>query len=197
MGSIRDKVAIIGMGCTTFGELWNKSEEDLLVEAVYEAYEDAGVEPQDIQAAWLGNVRTAMRGSALSIPLKLEYIPITRVENQCCSGTDAFRNACYAVAAGVYNLVLVVGFEKLKDAGPERLRARYCYPDLFPQVPLGLPAQEFALKATRYFHDYGLSYEEGKRMLARIAVKNHHNGTMSPKAQFRKEITIEQAMNAQ
>jgi len=196
MGSIRDKVAIIGMGCTEFGELWKKSEEDLMVEAVYEAYEDAGVEPKDIQAAWLGNARTGMRGAALSIPLKLEYIPITRVENQCCSGTDAFRNACYAVAAGIYNVVLVVGFEKLKDAGPERLRARYLYPDLFPQVPLGLPAQEFALKATRYFYDYGLTYEEGKRMLARIAVKNHHNGTMSPKAQFRREITIEQAMNA-
>jgi acetyl-CoA C-acetyltransferase len=196
MAGIKDKVAIIGMGCTSFGELWNKSEDDLLVEAAYEAYEDAGVEPKDIQAAWLGNARTAMRGAALAIPLKLEYIPITRVENQCCSGTDAFRNACYAIAAGVYDLVLVAGFEKLKDAGPERLRARYLYPDLFPQVPLGLPAQEFALKATRYFHDYGLSYEDGKRMLSRIAVKNHHNGTMSPKAHFRKEITIEQAMNA-
>jgi len=196
MEGIKDKVAIIGMGCTNFGELWNKSEDDLLVEAAYEAYEDAGVEPKDIQAAWLGNARTAMRGAALAIPLKLEYIPITRVENQCCSGTDAFRNACYAIAAGVYDIVLVAGFEKLKDAGPERLRARYLYPDLFPQVPLGLPAQEFALKATRYFHDYGLSYEDGKWMLSRIAVKNHHNGTMSPKAHFRREITIEQAMNA-
>jgi len=196
MESIKDKVAIIGMGCTKFGELWDKSEDDLLIEAAYEAYEDAGVEPKDIQAAWLGNARTAMRGAALAIPLKLEYIPITRVENQCCSGTDAFRNACYAVAAGVYDIVLVAGFEKLKDAGPERLRARYLYPDLFPQVPIGLPAQEFALKATRYFHDYGLSYEDGKRMLSRISVKNHHNGTMSPKAHFRREITIEQAMNA-
>jgi acetyl-CoA C-acetyltransferase len=196
MESIKDKVAIIGMGCTKFGELWEKSEDDLLVEAAYEAYEDAGIEPKDIQAAWLGNARTAMRGAALAIPLKLEYIPITRVENQCCSGTDAFRNACYAVAAGVYDVVLVAGFEKLKDAGPERLRARYLYPDLFPQVPLGLPAQEFALKATRYFYDYGLSYEDGKKMLSRIAFKNHHNGTMSPKAHFRREITIEQAMNA-
>jgi acetyl-CoA C-acetyltransferase len=196
MESIKDKVAIIGMGCTKFGELWEKSEDDLLIEAAYEAYEDAGIEPKDIQAAWLGNARTAMRGAALAIPLKLEYIPITRVENQCCSGTDAFRNACYAVAAGVYDVVLVAGFEKLKDAGPERLRARYLYPDLFPQVPLGLPAQEFALKATRYFYDYGLSYEDGKKMLSRIAFKNHHNGTMSPKAHFRREITIEQAMNA-
>jgi acetyl-CoA C-acetyltransferase len=196
MEGIKDRVAIIGMGCTQFGELWDRSEEDLLVEAVHEAFEDAGVEPKDIQAAWLGNARTAMRGAALAIPLKLEYIPISRVENQCCSGTDAFRNACYAVAAGVYDLALVVGFEKLKDAGPERLRARYLYPDLFPQVPLGLPAQEFALKATRYFHDYGLSFEEGKQMLSRIAVKNHHNGTMSPKAHFRREITIEQAMKA-
>jgi acetyl-CoA C-acetyltransferase len=196
MESIRDKVAIVGMGCTHFGELWDKSEDDLLIEAAYEAYEDAGIDPKDVQAAWLGNVRTAMRGAALAIPLKLEYIPISRVENQCASGTDAFRNACYAIAAGVYDVVMVAGFEKMKDAGPERLRARYCYPDLFPQVPLGLPAQEFALKATRYFHDYGLSYEEGKKILSRIAVKNHHNGTMSPKAHFRKEITLEQAMKA-
>lgn len=196
MDGIKDKVAIVGMGCSKFGELWEKSEEDLIVEAVYEAYEDAGIEPKDIQAAWLGNVRTAMRGSALAIPLKLEYIPISRVENQCCSGTDAFRNACYAVAAGVYDIVLVVGFEKLKDAGPERMTARYNYPDIFPQVPIGLAAQEFALKATRYFHDYKLSFEEGKKMLSRIAVKNHHNGTMSPKAHFQREITIEQAMKA-
>jgi acetyl-CoA C-acetyltransferase len=193
---LKDKIAIIGMGCSKFGELWDKSEEDLIVEAAYEAYEDAGVEPKDIQAAWLGNVRTALRGAALAIPLKLEYIPISRVENQCCSGTDAFRNACYSVAAGIYDLVLVVGFEKLKDAGPERLRGRYVYPDLTPQVPIGLPAHEFALKASRYFHDYKLSYEEGKQMLSRIAVKNHHNGTMSPKAHFKKEITVEQAMNA-
>ncbi len=196
MEGIKDKVAIVGMGCSQFGELWEKSEEDLIVEAVYEAYEDAGIDPKDIQAAWLGNVRTAMRGSALAIPLKLEFIPISRVENQCCSGTDAFRNACYAVAAGVYDIVLVVGFEKLKDAGPERMTARYNYPDIFPQVPIGLAAQEFALKGTRYFHDYKLSFEDGKRMLSKIAVKNHHNGMMSPKAQFHKEITIEQAMKA-
>ncbi|HOE17039.1 MAG TPA: acetyl-CoA acetyltransferase [Syntrophorhabdaceae bacterium] len=196
MESLKDKVAIVGMGCTQFGELWEKSEEDLIVEAAYEAYEDAGIDPKRIQAAWLGNVRTAMRGSALAIPLKLDYIPVTRVENQCCAGTDAFRNACFAIAAGVYDIVLVIGFEKLKDGGPERLTARYNYPDIFPQVPIGLPAQEFALKGTRYFHDYGLSFEEGKKMLSRIAVKNHHNGTMSPKAQFRREITLEQAMKA-
>jgi acetyl-CoA C-acetyltransferase len=196
MESMKDKVAIIGMGCTKFGELWDKSEEDMIVEAAYEAYEDAGIEGKDIQAAWLGNVRTASRGSALAIPLKLEYIPITRVENLCCSGIDAFRNACFAVAAGVHDIVLAFGFEKLKDGGTERLRARRRYPDLLPQVPVGIPAQEFALKGTRYFHDYNLSFEEGKKMLSRIAVKNHHNGSLSPKAMFRKEITLEQAMNA-
>ncbi|HBE45561.1 MAG TPA: acetyl-CoA acetyltransferase, partial [Deltaproteobacteria bacterium] len=196
MESIKDKVAIVGMGCTQFGELWDKSEEDLIVEAAYEAYEDAGIDPKRIQAAWLGNVRTASRGSALAIPLKLEYIPITRVENLCCSGMDAFRNACFAVAGGVYDIVLVLGFEKLKDGGTERLRARRRYPDLFPQVPVGIPAQEFALKATRYFHDYNLSFEEGKKMLSRISVKNHYNGSLHPKAMYQRKITLEQVMNS-
>lgn len=194
MGSIKDRVAIIGMGCTKFGERWDCDAYDLMVEAAYEAYEDAGVEPKDIQAAWVGTTGSGTRGTFLAYPLKFDYIPITRIENACATATDAFRNAAYAVAAGIYDIVLVVGVEKLKDSG---------YAGLAPYKPKGSeveppvpPPVQFALAATRYFHHYGLTYEEGKRTLAQIAVKNHHNGTLNPKAHFQREITIEQVLNA-
>jgi len=198
MEGIKDRVAIIGMGCTKFGERWDKSAEDLMVEAAYEAYEDAGIDPKDIQAAWLGMQYSfgSARGTMLAHALKLNYIPITRVENACCTGTDAFRNACYAVAAGIYDLALVVGVEKLKDSGLSGLpvsQAPFWTSRVEP--PIAAPVQ-FALAGTRYFHHYGLSYEEGKKTLAKIAVKNHHHGSKNPRAHFQKEITIEQALNA-
>ncbi len=197
---IKDKVAIIGMGCVKFGENWEQSAADMIIDAVYEAYEDAGVEPKDIQAAWIGTCQAGVRGTQLAIPLKLEYIPITRLENACATASDAFRNACYGVAAGVYDVVLAVGVEKTKDTGFSGLETTYSRHIsqgtwLDPEVFVGMPAQ-FALAASRYFYRYGLSYEEGKQTLAKISVKSHHNGTLSPKAHLRREITVEQAVNA-
>ncbi|MDP2953881.1 MAG: acetyl-CoA acetyltransferase, partial [Chloroflexota bacterium] len=161
MPGIKDRVAIIGMGCTKFGEHWNKSIEDLMVEAAYEAYEDAGIEPKDIQAAWVGTLASGRTGQILAHALKLEYIPISRMENACATGTDAFRNACYAVAAGIYDIVLAAGVEKLKDSGISGLPANpeISTSEVLPSTP---PPSQFALAATRYFHKYGLSYEEGK-----------------------------------
>lgn len=198
MQGIRDRVAVIGAGCSKFGELWDKSEEDLMVEACHEAFEDAGISNKDIQAAWYGTSYTGFTGQMLAHAIKLEYIPVTRVENACATGTDAFRNACYAVAAGIYDIVLACGVEKLKDSGYTGLDMSRFLPDgskvsMTPRVP---PPSQFALSAVRYFHAYGLSYDEGKRTLAKIAVKNHHNGTLSPKAHFQREITVDQALNA-
>ncbi|MFA4911784.1 MAG: acetyl-CoA acetyltransferase, partial [Desulfobacteria bacterium] len=99
-GSIKDRVAIVGMGCTKFGERWDASAEDLIVEAAYEAYEDAGIDPKDINAAWVGTL-WGLTGMAASKPLKLNYIPITRVENGCATGSEAIRNAAYSIAAGI------------------------------------------------------------------------------------------------
>lgn len=197
MRGIKDRVAIVGMGCTNFGELWDKSFSDLVVEACYEAFEDAGIEPKDIQAAWVGTTRSYRMGVTLTYPLKLQYIPVTRVENACATGTDAFRNACYAVAAGIYDIVLACGVEKLKESGFAGLPGwEEVYTSGLDVLLLTPPPVQFALAATRYFYHYGLSHEEGKRTLAKIAVKNHHNGTLCPKAHLRREITIEQAMNA-
>jgi len=194
MEGIKDRVAIIGMGCTKFGERWDVDGTDLLVEACYEAYEDAGIDAKDIEAAWLGTVGTFSTGQPLARALKLNYIPITRVENACATATDAFRNASYAVAAGIYDIVLAAGVEKQKDSGFTGL-AGAAPPGTQVEPPVPPPSQ-FALAATRYFHHYGIPYEEGKRILAQIAVKNHHNGAMHPKAHLRREITVEQALNA-
>jgi acetyl-CoA C-acetyltransferase len=194
MRGIKDRVAIIGMGCTKFGERWDASAADLMVEACYEAFADAGLEAKDIQAAWLGTVSSFRTGQPLAEALKLDYIPITRVENACATATDAFRNACYAVAAGIYDIVLAVGVEKLKDSGfsglaiPESPGS-----DVNPPTP---PPAQFAMAATRYFHQYEIPYDEGRRTLAQIAVKNHHNGTLNPRAHFQREITTEQVVNA-
>lgn len=197
---IKDRVAIIGMGCVKFGENWSQSAADMIIEAAYEAYEDAGIEPKDIEAAWVGTTQAGVRGNQLAVPLKLEYIPITRIENACVTGTDAFRNACYGVASGAYDIALALGVEKIKDTGYSGLETSYSRHKaqdtwVDPEVFVGMPAQ-FALAATRYFYRYGLSPEEGKRTLAKISAKSHHNGTMSPKAHLRREVTVEQVMNA-
>lgn len=191
---IKDRVAVVGMGCSKFGERWESGIDDLLVEAGYEAFEDAGLEPKDIQAAWVGIQNGINSGKVLSHALKFEYIPITRVENHCCTGTDAFRNACYAVAAGIYDIVYAQGVEKLKDSGFSGLDTSLERgSEVAPPVP---PPSQFALAAVRYMQHYGYSYEQLKRALGLIAVKNHHNGSLNPKAHFQKEITLEQAINA-
>ncbi len=196
MAGIKDRVAIVGMGCTKFGEHWDKDLTDLVVDACYEAFEDAGIDSKDIKAAWYGTVEGGLTGALLGTALKLDYIPVTHTENMCCTGTDTFRNACYAVASGVYDMVLACGAEKLKDHW-----GGFSTDDLGPwnrsMVQWDLPpASQFAQYAVRYFHHYGLSYEEGKRVLAHISVKNHHNGTFNPRAHFQREITIEQVLNA-
>jgi acetyl-CoA C-acetyltransferase len=198
MSGITDKIAIVGMGCTKFGEHWDKGLEDLIVEAALEAFSDAQIEAKDIEAAWFGMqyaIGTA-RGTPLAYALKLDYIPVTRVENACCTGTDAFRNACFGVASGMYETALVVGVEKIKDSGLSGLPVSYA-PIWGSRVEPPVPAPvQFALAATRYFANYGLSYEEGKRLLAKIAVKNHKNGVKHPKAHLRREIGLEDALKA-
>ncbi len=199
MESIKDKVAIIGMGCTKFGELFGKDADDMIVEATYEALEDAGVEMKDIQAAWVGTGMSGCTGATIASPLQLQYIPVTRVENACATGCESNRGAAFAIAAKVYDLVLVVGYEKLKDAGFGGLGAAVpgkLHPVLDAGAIVGGGPARYALAATRYFYRYGLSREEGKRTLAKISVKSHYNGSRNPKAHLRREATKEQVMNA-
>jgi acetyl-CoA C-acetyltransferase len=204
---IKDKVAIIGMGCTKFGELWDKSADDLMVEAFDEALKDAGIEKKDIQAAWQGNqlleVNIGSSAIPLSTALKLPYIPVTRVENLCASGTEALRGACYAIASGACDIALALGVEKVKDLGYGGLPA--ANDEIMAFGPLGkhiYPSWNntnpgmFAMMAIRYFDRYGIDIEEGRKTLAKISVKSHHNGSLSPKAHLRREITVEDVLKA-
>ena len=197
-GSIKDRVAIVGMGCTKFGERWDASADDLLVEAAYEAFEDAGIGPEDIQAAWVGTAKSGETGEMLSGPLKLPYLPITRLENACATASDAFRNGCYAIAAGIYDIVLAIGVDKFKDIGVGGLPpAGSSIPShaLASDSTYAAPAN-FAMLATTYFARYGLSFEEGKHMMARVSWKSHRNGALSPKAHFQREVSMETILNA-
>jgi acetyl-CoA C-acetyltransferase len=191
-GSIKDRVAIVGMGCTRFGTLWDKGPSDLIVEAVNEACEEAGVELKDVEAIWAGTL-FSVGGRTVSEPLRIQYKPVTRVENACGSGHEAMRGAAYAVAAGIYDVVLAVGFEKLKDEGMSGLpgmenRTNTHYQSSMPGV--------FAMMANKYFDRYGLTPEAGKEMLAKISVKSHANGFLNPKAHLKRKLTVEQVLNA-
>ncbi|MBW1998411.1 MAG: acetyl-CoA acetyltransferase [Deltaproteobacteria bacterium] len=193
----KDKVAIIGMGCTPFGELWDKDVDDLIVEAAAEALQDARVELNDVQAVWAGTANSGVNGSSVSAPLQLQYIPVTRVENACATGIETMRQAAYALAAGVYDLVLAVGFEKLKDLGYPGLHPGKLSDKFHPIYPAGGTGPgRYALAATRYFQHYDLGAEEGKRAIGKISVKSHYSGARNPKAHLRREIAIEQVLKA-
>ncbi len=188
--SLRDKVAIVGAGCCQFGENWDKSREDMIVDACYEAYEDAGIEsPQDeIDAIFAGAVYPRDGSAEIAEALKIFGKPISVVSDYCQTGTDAFRFGVFAVAAGVYDKVLVVGFDKPKDRGVSGPSVAFDKVRGLPATPAGW----FSLCAARYFETYGAGRED----LAKIAVKNHHNGTLAPKSMLKKEITVEDVLKA-
>jgi acetyl-CoA C-acetyltransferase len=186
---IRDRVAIVGMGCTQFGEHWDKSVDDLLTDSTKEAIASAGVAMDDIDAFWLGTMGSGFSGLTLSRPLKLDYRPVSRLENFCATGSEAFRNACYAVASGAYDLCMAVGVEKLKDSGFSGLVVGGVPSDGTTST-LTAPAM-FSLLAPAYAKKYGVDEAEMKDVLTRIAWKNHYNGARNPRAQFRKEVPKE------
>jgi acetyl-CoA C-acetyltransferase len=191
---IKDRVAIIGMGCTPFAEHWDKSADDLVIDAAQEAFASAGIGKADVDAFWLGTSQSGMSGIALARPLKLDHKPVTRVENMCASGGEALRQAAYAVASGAYDVAMAVGVEKVKDGGYQGLNA-------FPVPTDGTDrrltaAAMFSMVAPAYARKYGVDEGELKEVMARIAWKNHYNGARNPKAQFRREVSIETICNA-
>ena len=186
---IKDQVAIIGMGCTNFGEHWDKSVDDMLIDAAHEAYESAGVVQDDIDAFWLGTMASGVSGLTLSKPLQIDYKPVSRLENMCATGSEAFRNACYAVASGAYDTVMAIGVEKLKDSGYSGLTGS-APPSDGTSSTITAPAT-FSLLAPAYANKHGLDEDTMKEVLTRIAWKNHKNGALNPRAQFRKEVAKE------
>ena len=197
---IRDRVAIIGMGCSKFGERWSDNAEDLMLEAFNEAIADAGIERKQIEAAWLGvcleENNIGKTAGPLAQGLRLHNIAVTRVENACATGTEALRGAVYAVASGAYDIVLALGVEKLKDTGYGGLphRTRGTVTDLW--LPNGSAPGAFAQLATAYQSKYGIPPEELKRAMAHVSVKSHENATLNPKAHLRNRITEEDVFKA-
>ena len=197
---IKDKVAILGMGCSRFGERWESGAEELMVEAFNEAIGDAGVDVSEIDAAWFSThyeeINVGKGGLPLSIALRLPNIAVTRVENFCASGSEAFRGAVYAVASGACDIALALGVEKLKDTGygglPGGLGGT-----LTPQWSAnGSAPGNFAQLASAYRAKHGVERDDLKRAIAHISVKSHANGAKNPKAHLRREITEDDALNA-
>jgi acetyl-CoA C-acetyltransferase len=197
---IKDRVAILGMGCARFGERWDSDAESLMVEAFEECLGDAGIDVSQIGAAWLGVGFDAQNigpsGIPLSVALRLPNIAVTKVENYCASGTESFRGAVYAVASGACDIALAMGVEKLKDTGYGGLpvRTRGTTYDMINVT--GSAPGFFAQLAAAYRAKHRVSYEELKGAMAHVSVKSHANGVKNPKAHLRKAITTEQVLNA-
>lgn len=197
---IRDKVAILGMGCSRFGERWDCGPDDLMLEAFNEAVADAGIDASQIEAAWLGVCLEENNVGKTAVPLaqalRLPRIAATRVENACATGTEALRGAVYAVAAGAYDIVLALGVEKLKDTGYGGLpvRTRGVNNDLW--LPNATAPGAFAQLASAYAAKHRVDKADLKRAMAHISVKSHANGALNPKAHLRNRITEEDVLKA-
>lgn len=197
---IRDKAAIIGMGCSVFGERWDASPEDLVTEAFEEALADAKIDVEAIDAAWFGvfydEQNVGKSAYPLSQFLRLPNIPATRVENLCATGTEALRGAVYAVAAGACDIAVAVGCEKLKDTGfaglPERTKGTF--EDLWQ--PNFTPPGAFAQLAAAYAAKHRVSIKDLKRAMAHVSWKSHENGAANPKAHLRRKLTIDEIIAA-
>jgi len=186
---IKDQVAIVGMGCTSFGEHWDKSLDDLIIEAAQKATKSAGIGTDSIDAYWFGTSQSAASGIALATPLRLSGKPVTRVENYCATGSESLRQACYAVASGAYDSAMALGAEKVKDSGYQGLNA-------FPIPTDGTnrtltAAAMFSLILPSYAKRYAVDEDELRYVIARIAQKNHFNGSRNELAQFRREVSAE------
>jgi acetyl-CoA C-acetyltransferase len=180
------------MGCIPFGEHWDLSTEDMLLNAATATLTSAGMRLDDIDAYWLGTAASGISGLTLSRALRIDDKPVTRLENMCATGSEALRNASYAVASGAYDVAMAIGVEKLKDSGFSGL-TRMSIPSDGTGSIMGdtTPPANFSLLAPAYARRYGVDAEELKDVLTRIAWKNHQNGSKNPLAQFRKAVAKE------
>lgn len=197
---IKDRVAVIGMGCTQFGERWDKGADDLMVEAFEEAIADAGIDRSQIEAAWMGNALDDISVGNSALPLahalRLQTIPVSRVENMCATGTEALRAATYAVASGAVDFALALGVEKLKDTGYGGLplKTKGLANDLW--MPYGSAPGTFAQLAGAYTARHGVDAADLKRAMGHVSWKSHQNGALNPKAHLRNPVDMEKILSA-
>ena len=191
---IKDRVAIVAMGCTPFAEQWDKGLDDLIIDAATECFADSKATKDEVDAYWLGTAQGGMSGITLARPLQIDGKPVTRVENYCTTGSEALRAAAYAVASGAYDMAMAVGVEKVKDSGYQGLNAQN--PPMDGTQRTLTAAAMFSMVAPAYAQKYGVDEATMRSVLSAIAVKNHYNGARNPRAQFRREITAETAEKA-
>jgi acetyl-CoA C-acetyltransferase len=186
---IRDRVAIIGMGCTRFVEHWDLGLDDLLINAANDAYASAGIDKSAVDAYWLGTAQGGMSGITLARPLQLDQKPVTRVENYCATGAESLRQACYAVASGAYDVAMAIGVEKTKDSGYQGLAA--VNPPNDGTLRTLTAAAMFSMVAPAYAEKFGVDDDKLREAMAHVAWKNHANGARNSRAQFRREVSME------
>lgn len=187
-------VFITGVGMTVFGK-HERSLRSLGYEACVNALKDAGVKPADIEAGYCGNgLAVALQGEAgvgqhVFWEAGIRGIPVVNVENACASGSTALREGWMAIAGGFYDTVIVAGVEKTVmpkgtplNVGMGELEVRLG--DIFPGY--------FAFAAQKHMEQFGTTLEQ----MAKVSVKNHHNGTFNPYAQFQKPVTVEEVLNS-
>lgn len=195
-------VAVIGIGCTKFGERWSTSFRDLFVTAGTLALEDAGVSGEDIDALYVGNmsagrfVEQEHIGALIAdyAGLATDNIPSTRVEAACASGGLAFRQAVISVASGMEDIVVAAGVEKMTDVGTGAsvdMLASAADREWEGFAGATFPGL-YAMIANDYMHRYPLTRDQ----LAEVAVKNHENGSKNPIAQFRNRITVDTVLSS-
>lgn len=191
-------VAIVGVSQTKFGELWEKSFRDLVVEAGIDAIRDANMNGEDIDAMYIGNMTGGLFvgqehiGSLIAEHSGLTPIPATRVEAACASGGLALRQAIMAVASGYYDRVMAAGVEKMTDV-VDATPAIAAAADREWEAQQGVTFPSlYAMMAKRHMYEYGTTREQ----IAGFAVLGHKNGALNPKAQFQREISVDAVLNS-
>ena len=190
------KIAVLGVGTTKFGELWEVSPRTLVKEAVFEALADANLKLADIDALYVGNMLSGILGGQENLgalfaeELKLS-VPAFKVEGACASGGLAVHNAINGLLAGVYQTVLVVGVEKMTDHRPEEITTALMSAGHDEERMAGVTFPGlYALLAQAHMKKYKTTEKD----LAAVSVKNHYHGSLNSKAQFQFEISVDQVL---
>ena len=191
-------VCVLGAGSTKYGKL-DESIIEISLNASKDAIDSAGITPRDIQAGYISNVFGVADKQVHMAPVVLSnlgipHVPGLTIESACGSGSIMFREAYANIAAGFYDCVLALGVEKITHTGTTQSTTLFSYcSDFFYEGGNGASFPGlFASIARAYMTRYKTSEED----LARVAVKNHENGLLNPKAHVRKKITVEDVLKS-
>lgn len=186
------EVAVIGVGSTIFGRFPERRLDELGAEALRQAMNDAGAKQSDIQFAYNSTLYGGMViGQAILRECAITNIEVTNIENACAGGASAFRKAWYDIASGLYDVGIAIGIESITTSPIAGKLIPPAKGDLAGELGMNMVAK-WALAQRRYMEEHGVSLEQ----IARVAVKNRHNGSLNPYSQYKKECTVEEVVNS-